>query len=232
VDVVRIVPWGDSPLVSINADRSIVILQQTGQDITFPTGCGQFSGTTLALFDAVLISPPESLDPRNPHPLATPLAVAIEKHVPPLPPGTWIDNDYETVECCYNAEGDQEVAYGLAGSAYIAISSRGSFATAGNSSPPLFSSPDDLGGESLAVVTGPQDEFGSAEVVVTAPDRMPVFSAVHSDEHLEPGDGIADTVLLDVDPDTGVGLYGACVEYLENGAVVALQRERQLTGRE
>ena len=65
----------------------------------------------------------------------------------------------------------------------------------------------------MGVITGQQSGDGFAEVVLTSKGQKPTFTTLWTYELLEPADRIVDIVKLDVDPDTGIALYSAFLEY-------------------
>ena len=65
----------------------------------------------------------------------------------------------------------------------------------------------------MGVITGQQSGDGFAEVVLTSKGQKPTFTTLWTYELLEPSDRIVDIVKLDVDPDTGIALYSAFLEY-------------------
>ena len=200
VEVVRVVPQGlalDSSWLGTN--RTLVILRDTGETVTFPLFAGNLSGETRLLFDAVLIHPGEP---------AVRLQVGL---VAPLPSGTRLGNiSSDNRECCLDVDFE---LIGCTLGVWAVWNSTMERLTPRNSSPMLFTSTAELTGESIGVITGQQDEDGFAEAVLTRQGQKPTFATLHTDELLEPADRIVDLVELDNDPETGITLYGGYLEY-------------------
>jgi len=82
-----------------------------------------------------------------------------------------------------------------------------------NSQPLLFATGGGLATDQIGVITGPQDESGVADVVFTTAEGKPARTTLLTDTWLQPADRLVDLVELDHDPETGVSIYGAYLEY-------------------
>jgi hypothetical protein len=208
----RFAPKGDPALDSsfVDAGRTIVVLQNTGESYTAPRGAGGISEVTFLLYDAVTIdlgSPSHRSSP------AIPIQIGLFQTATPLRVGTRLGPAFsDTRHACVDAD-NQVVSCSSAEASFSLYVTGMEIVSPGNSSPVLFTSTATVTDDSLGVITGQQDENGFAEVVVTNKGEKPKFATLQTDEPLEPTDRIVEIMLLDYDPETGLAVYGGFLEY-------------------
>ena len=200
IEVVRVVPKdSDHDTIWTGTNRTLVILRDTGETVTFAPFVGDLSGETRLLFDAVLVHPRER---------AVQLQVGL---VAPLRIGTRLGNiSIDQRQACLDAD---FAPVGCTLGVWAVWKSTMERLTPRNSSPMLFTSTAELTGESIGVITGRQDDDGFAEAVLTRKGQKPTFATLHTEELLEPADRVVDLLQLDKDPETGITLYGGYLEY-------------------
>lgn len=205
VELIRIVPL-ESTLdgTFVGSDVTVVVTGRTTEGAIELSPCGTIGGEFPA-YTAVIVRRDLLSDPGA--------RVVVVASKADLSPGTRLQNaTSDTKQCCNTVEGATTSCLGPDARFAVWLTTIEPVKPA-NSAPLLFYSPEDLTGESLGVVTGPQDEEGFADVVLTKQGQPPMFSTILADTALKPADRIVDIVLLDDDPETGIGLYGAFVEY-------------------